>query len=161
KGDPQVTLVETWPLFADAQGNAKKEEFPDLLHPNKIGYAKWASGLLPYLEVMGLIDIFTPKPEPGWDYLFNGHDLAGWGYRPTTEAELRSRAKRLARDPNAPPWPIVTNTISFDGQTASVDGRFIVKDGKLVDMQAPEFRKQQRIDTTNDYAGDFELKLEF
>src|SRR6185503_20474810 len=33
KGNAQVTLVETWPLFADAQGDAVPDEFPDLLHP--------------------------------------------------------------------------------------------------------------------------------
>ena len=40
KNDPQITLIETWPLFANPQGDAKPEEFPDLLHPNKAGYAK-------------------------------------------------------------------------------------------------------------------------
>src|SRR5581483_8954086 len=42
KGDAQVTLIETWMLFANAQGDARPEEFPDLVHPNKVGYAKWA-----------------------------------------------------------------------------------------------------------------------
>ena len=37
KGDAQVTLVETWPLFADEKGDAKLAEFPDLLHPNGEG----------------------------------------------------------------------------------------------------------------------------
>src|SRR6266542_1290394 len=41
RGNAQVTLVETWPLFADAQGDAIPAEFPDLLHPNAAGYAKW------------------------------------------------------------------------------------------------------------------------
>src|SRR5262249_9787335 len=39
KGNPQITLLETWPLFADAQGDAIVAEFPDLLHPNLAGYA--------------------------------------------------------------------------------------------------------------------------
>ena len=39
KGDAQVTLVETWPLFANEQGDAKEAQFPDLLHPNAKGYA--------------------------------------------------------------------------------------------------------------------------
>jgi lysophospholipase L1-like esterase len=50
KDDPQVTLLATWPLFADETGNAKPSEFPDLLHPNKAGYAKWASALGPALN---------------------------------------------------------------------------------------------------------------
>ncbi|WCJ59774.1 SGNH/GDSL hydrolase family protein [Fontisphaera persica] len=45
KGDPQVTLLDTYTLFANAQGDAKPEEFPDLLHPNAAGYAKWAGVL--------------------------------------------------------------------------------------------------------------------
>src|SRR6266550_2677117 len=49
KGNAQVTFIETWLLFADKQGDAPKEEFPDLLHPNKAGYHKWASALHPIL----------------------------------------------------------------------------------------------------------------
>ncbi len=45
--DPLVTRVDTFGLFADEQGNAKKDEFPDLLHPNAAGYAKWAEALRP------------------------------------------------------------------------------------------------------------------
>src|SRR5262245_44582030 len=47
KGNSQVTLIETWPLFADTQGDALPAEFPDLLHPNQAGYAKWAAALRP------------------------------------------------------------------------------------------------------------------
>ena len=83
KGDAQVTFIETWPLFADAQGDAKPEEFPDLLHPNKAGYAKWAAALRPILATLGFVetepDDFTP--EPGFVSLFNGRDLTGWGFR--------------------------------------------------------------------------------
>jgi lysophospholipase L1-like esterase len=43
KDDLQATLVDTWRLFANKEGEAKPEEFPDLLHPNKAGYAKWAA----------------------------------------------------------------------------------------------------------------------
>ena len=47
KGDAQIIFVETWLLFADAQGDARPEEFPDLLHPNKAGYTQWAAALRP------------------------------------------------------------------------------------------------------------------
>jgi lysophospholipase L1-like esterase len=50
---PQVTVLDTWSLFANEQGDAKKEEFPDLLHPNKAGYAKWAKALRPELAKTG------------------------------------------------------------------------------------------------------------
>jgi lysophospholipase L1-like esterase len=39
KGNAQVTLIETWVLFADSHGDAIASEFPDLLHPNMAGYA--------------------------------------------------------------------------------------------------------------------------
>jgi dipeptidyl-peptidase-4 len=42
---PQVTVLDTWSLFANAEGDARLEEFPDLLHPNAAGYAKWAAAL--------------------------------------------------------------------------------------------------------------------
>ncbi|MCH2178075.1 MAG: GDSL-type esterase/lipase family protein [Mariniblastus sp.] len=45
KGMDHVWLIETYRLFADPNGDAKKEEFPDLLHPNKAGYEKWAKAL--------------------------------------------------------------------------------------------------------------------
>src|SRR4029077_5346482 len=43
KGDARITLLETWPLFANAEGDAKPEEFYDLLHLNDAGYRKWAA----------------------------------------------------------------------------------------------------------------------
>lgn len=45
----QVTILDTYSIFANADGDAKKEEFPDLLHPNKAGYKKWADTLRPAL----------------------------------------------------------------------------------------------------------------
>ena len=90
RGDPQVTLIETWPLFADADGDAKLEEFPDLLHPNKTGYAKWAAALRPIFATLGFLetgpDDFTP--EPGFVSLFDGRDLTGWGL-PSKPSKLR------------------------------------------------------------------------
>ena len=47
KGDGRVTFCETWPLFAGENGAPRKEEFPDMLHPNAAGYAKWAEALRP------------------------------------------------------------------------------------------------------------------
>lgn len=55
KDEPHVTLVNTWQLFADAQGNAPADEFPDLLHPNTKGYARLAGGLRPVLAGLGFI----------------------------------------------------------------------------------------------------------
>jgi 6-phosphogluconolactonase len=50
KQDPQFVRCDTWSIFADGTGSAKKEEFPDLLHPNEAGYAKWTAALKPIFE---------------------------------------------------------------------------------------------------------------
>src|SRR5262245_44715354 len=135
KGNAQVTFIETWPLFADAQGDAKKEEFPDLLHPNRAGYMKWAAALRPIFATLGFLetdpDNFTP--EPGFISLFNGRDLTGWGYR----------------------------TNNFDGQTVSSEGRYVAKNGRLIVTTPPEGRKIAQLWTTREFPKNFILKLEF
>lgn len=47
---PQVTVLDTWSIFANEDGDATRAEFPDLLHPNEQGYKKWADALRPALE---------------------------------------------------------------------------------------------------------------
>ena len=142
KGDPQITLVETWPLFADARGDAAPADFPDLLHPNAAGYAKWAASLRPILATLGFLettpDTFTP--EPGFESLFNGRDLTGWTYHVTSEADIARIREREARDPNAPAYPIVTAPQDFAGQTVTPEGRYLAKYGRLALTTPPEYR---------------------
>lgn len=135
KGDPQITVVETHKLFANAEGDAKGEEFPDLLHPNALGYAKWAAGLRPILATLGFVETEpdTFAPEPGFISLFNGKDLTGWGF--------------------------VTNKL--DGQTASSDGRYVAKNGRLIVTTPPEGSRIQQLYTSRSFSNDFVLKLEF
>jgi len=54
KRDPQFIRCDTWSIYADENGNCKREEFPDLLHPNAIGYAKWADALKPIFARLNL-----------------------------------------------------------------------------------------------------------
>lgn len=54
RDDERVTFCDTWTLFADENGAARKEEFPDLLHPNAAGYAKWAEALRPIFAKLQL-----------------------------------------------------------------------------------------------------------
>lgn len=49
-----VTLCDTWTPLANAEGDARPEEFPDLLHPNAAGYAKWTSALRPVFAKLRL-----------------------------------------------------------------------------------------------------------
>ena len=164
KGDSQVTVVDTWTLFADEKGNAKKEEFPDLLHPNKAGYAKWKAAIVPVLDTLGLTGVRSDsfEVEPGFELLFNGKDLTGWGFRPTTEQQKKGRERWQKRDPeNAPAWPIVEEAVAFDGKTVTPGGRYLARNGRLVVTTPPEGRKIQQLWTTKEFKGDFKLILEF
>jgi len=163
KGNTQVTLIETWPLFADAQGDAIPAEFPDLLHPNLAGYAKWAAALRPVFATLGFLENepYQFTTEPGFVSLFNGKDLTGWGFRPTSDADKESARKWQASDPNAPPWPIVTSPITFDAKTSSPDGRFVAKDGRLIVTTPSEGRRIQQLSTTQEFSKNFVLRLEF
>ena len=163
KGDPQVTLVETWPMFANAQGDAKAEEFPDLLHPNAAGYRKWAAAIRPVLATLGFVENGPDnfKPEPGFKSLFNGRNLSGWGYRPTSQADIRSARQWQQSDPNAAAWPIVTKAVKFNHKSRSDDGRYVAKNGRLIVTTPPEGRKIQALWTTREFPHDFVLRLEF
>jgi lysophospholipase L1-like esterase len=163
KNDAQVTYLETWPLFADAAGDAIAGEFPDLLHPNEAGYAKWAAALRPILATLGLSETTADPfgPEEGFETLFNGRDLTGWGYRPTTEADKASAKAWQASDPDAAAWPFVTEPVTFDGLTVTPDRRFASITGRLVVTTPPEYRKIQQLWTTREFPRDFVLKLEF
>lgn len=154
KGDPQVIVMETWVLFADEAGNAKKAEFPDLLHPNKLGYTKWAAALRPIFATLGYLETEPDafQPEPGFVSLFNGKDLTGWGYRATPSPKV---------SPNAAARTVIPADIAFDGKTSSNDGRYQAINGRLVVTTPPEGRKHTQLWTTKKFSGDFVLKLEF
>jgi len=163
KNDPRITYLETWPLFADASGDARPGEFPDLLHPNEVGYAKWAAALRPIFATLGLSET-TPDPfcpEDGFLSLFDGRDLTGWGYRRTSDEDRQSASRWQASDPGAAAWPFVEEPVSFDGLTASPDGRFAAISGRLVVRTPPEYRKIQQLWTTREFPRDFVLRLEF
>lgn len=142
KGDSRVTLIDTWAMFANENGNARKPEFPDLLHPNAIGYKMWANTMRPVLETLGLVKVPQDdfKPEAGFELLFNGRDLTGWGYR---------NKKTLAK------------TESFDGKLTSSENRYLAKDGRLIVTTPPEGRSFTKLWTHEEFGGDFVLKLEF
>jgi lysophospholipase L1-like esterase len=162
RGNSQVTLLDTWTLFANEQGDAKPEEMPDLLHLNDVGYAKWAGALRPVLATLGFVETQPDsfEPEPGFESLFNGTDLSGWGYRVTPEKTRESAKKWMARDAGVV-WPIVDEPVSFEDQTVTPEGRYLAKNGRLVVTTPPEGRKIQQLYTTREFPGNFTLKLEF
>ena len=133
---PQVTVLDTWALFANQNGDANADEFPDLLHPNAIGYAKWSAALHPILETLGVIpawpDDFTP--EPGFVSLSNSHDLTGWHYK---------------------------GQPALDGKTTTDDGRYVAANGRIVVTVSHKARDYRTLWTTRTFPHDFVLKLEF
>jgi len=139
---PQVTVLDTWTLFADENGNAREPEFPDLLHPNEVGYAKWAKALQPLLATTGFLETkHEPfKPEEGFVSLFNGRDLTGWGFR-----DMKSMIQKS----------------DFSGQKQSNDGRYQAINGRIVVTTPPEGRRIQQMWTTKNFPENFILKLEF
>jgi hypothetical protein len=75
------------------------------------------------------------KLEPGYESLFNGKDLTGWGYK----------------------------TNNFDGSTEASDDRYSAKDGIITvhphdPAKGPRIRKMW---TTKEYPKNFHLLLEF
>ena len=164
KGNQQVTIVDTWTLFANQQGDAKKAEFPDLLHPNRVGYEKWLAAIWPVLATHGFVDKTTLPMylEPGFTSLFNGTDLSGWGYRRTSDKMRKSRERWLGRKPeNAPAWPLVDEAVEFEGKKSSPEGRYVAINGRLVVTTPSQGRAIQQLWTTDEFSGDFVLKLEF
>lgn len=142
KTEKQVTTVDTWTLFADENGDAKKAEFPDLLHPNEEGYALWAAALRPVLATLGFLETGADdfELEEGFVSLFNGSDLTGWAFRNQKSLE---------------------QTNDFKGKSSSDDGRYRAINGRLVVTTPPEGRRIQQIWTTAEFPTDFTLKLEF
>ncbi|HBE96174.1 MAG TPA: G-D-S-L family lipolytic protein [Verrucomicrobiales bacterium] len=142
KGDRQITVINTWAMFANEKGNAREAEFNDLLHPNKVGYQMWGNTLRPVLETLDLVKVPVDdfKPEPGYEMLFNGKDLTGWGYR---------QKKTLKKTDN------------FDGKIDSKEHRYLAKHGRLIVTTPPEGRAFTRLWTHQEFGGDFTLRLEF
>lgn len=56
KADVHCVRCDTYSIFANEHGDAKPEEFPDLLHPNASGYAKWAAAVRPMLGMIKPVD---------------------------------------------------------------------------------------------------------
>ena len=158
KGDPQFIVLDTYALFADEAGDARPDFFPDLLHLNGAGYAKWAAALRPVFATLGYLDTQAEefRPDPGFVSLFNGKDLTGWGFRVTPPRKAPKNPK-----PNAPFFVEVKQAEDFAGKTESSDGRYRAINGRLVVTTPAEGRRIQSLDTLRDFPEDFVLKLEF
>src|SRR5688572_9082537 len=160
---PQVTVVDTWKLYAGPDNNAPAELFPDLLHPNNLGYAKWAAAIRPVLATQGFLDRENDEFTIENDFvpLFNGHDLTGWGYHATTPEEIEGLHKWQAGQIDAPSMLVVKEAVNFKGQKATPDGRYVAKAGRLIVTTPPGGRRIQKLWTTAEFPKDFVLRLQF
>ncbi len=158
RNDPQITIVDTFKLFDDGKGDALPQYFPDLLHLNASGYAKWATALQPIFATLGFVETEPDEfqIEEGYTSLFNGRDLTGWGFRPTPPRKPRSNPR-----PTDPVFPVIKEAIDFDRKTTSNDGRYQAINGRLVVTTPAEGRRIQQLWTTAEFGKDFTLKLEF
>lgn len=141
-GQEKITLLETWVLFANESGDSKLEEFPDLLHPNKTGYAKWAAALRPIFATLQWTETEGDdfEIESGFQSLFNGKDLSGWTVRQ---------------------WDNLSVVEDLCGKTVSSDGRYEAINGRLVVKTPPQYRRVQQLWTAREFPCNFTLKLEF
>ncbi len=161
---PQVTVVETWKLFAGPQNDAKPEEFPDLLHPANVGYVKWAGAIRPVLATLGFLDTERDEFTIENDFvsLFNGRDLTGWGYHASTPEDAESLRKWQTSQVDAPGGLFVKEPVRFDGLTATPDGRYVAKAGRLiVTTPGGGGRRVQQLWTTKEFPKNFVLRLQF
>jgi len=62
-GDAQVTLAKTYSLFAGGDGASLPKYLPDRVHPNAVGYAKWAGAMRPIFAELGFAEDTTPDPH--------------------------------------------------------------------------------------------------
>ena len=99
-------------------------------------------------------DQFTP--EPGFESLFNGHDLTGWGYYASSDAD--NEGEREAERTGAADRRAGGDVRRPDGDA----GRAICREERRLIVTTPhEDRKLQQLWTTREFPKDFVLKLEF
>lgn len=158
KSDPNVTVLDTWTLFAQEDGNSDPVWFKDRLHLNAEGYDRWAAALRPIFATLGFLDIEPDDfhPEEGFVSLFNGEDLTGWGFRPTPPRKQPKKPR-----PDAPVFVEIAEPEIFNGRTESSDGRYAGINGRLVVRTPVEGRRIQQLWTTEEFGEDFVLRLEF
>ena len=162
-----MTVLDTYTLFANADGEAKPEEFPDLLAPERRRLRQVAGRALAAVGHARLRRDrarLVHSPKTGFEPLFNGRDLDGWGFRPTTPTSRSGHDQEAGAqsDKNMPACPIVETPVRAStarplprtADSAPIDGRLVV-------TTPTEGRRIQQLATTRDFPGDFTLKLDF
>ena len=93
--------------------------------------SRWLCCVVAFGLLLASFSAGAEKAEDGWDELYNGKDLTGWGYKSGEK---------------------------FDGKTESDDKRYSAKKGVLVVNPGKGIAQ---LWTTRKFPKDFELRLEF
>ncbi len=141
KGDGQVTIVDTWTLFADEKGDAKAPSFRTCCIRTPPG-TRCGGPPFAHAGDARLRRNRTGRVHPGRGFvsLFNGKDLTGWGFR-----EYKTLAKQE----------------TFDGKSTSSDGRYVAIHGRIVVTTPSEGRRGAANVVDPEFPKNFTLKLEF
>ena len=128
------------------------------------GRSGTAGSILPLFATLGLVerenDEFTIEND--FVPLFNGHDLTGWGYHATTAEDLANiKNWQGGGQADAPAAFIVKEAVKFDGLTATPDGRYLAKSGRLTVTTPSGGRRIQQLWTTQEFPKNFVLRLQF
>ena len=154
KNDPQVTYLETWPLFADAERRRDARRVPRPAASQRGRLREVGGGAAPRLRDARLLrdrrrsvrargGVREPLQRPRSHGLGLSADVRGGQGERHALAGLGSERRRLAvRRPSRS---------RFDGLTVTPDGRFAAINGRLVVTTPPEYRKIQQLWTTREF----------
>ena len=163
----QVTVLDTYTLFANADGEAQARGIPRSPAPERgrlrqvagralaaVGHARLRRNRAGLVPTRRRLRAAVQRPRPRRLGLSARRPRRNGRWRMIkkwrTPAIRTCRLSRSSRSRSA-----------FDGKTASADGRFRAMNGRLVVTTPTEGRRIQQLATTRDFAGDFTLKLDF
>ncbi|MDA1039190.1 MAG: sulfatase-like hydrolase/transferase [Planctomycetota bacterium] len=142
RGDAQVTLLDTWTLFADANGDASPAFFPDLLHLNPAGYDMWAAALRPVLATLGFVDPAAATVARPNVILFIADDVS-WddvGCYASGERNMAARTPRidqLAATGRRFDAAILTASSCSPSRSSIITGRYPHNCGRASELHQP------------------------
>ena len=94
KNDPQVTFLDTWPLFADADGDANAGEFPGPAAPERSRLRQVGGGARPLFATLGFVetDRRSSRPRKASRACSTAATSPAGAIGPTSEADKASAA---------------------------------------------------------------------
>ena len=115
--------------FLDAQGRLSREIFPDLLHPNALGYEMWASAVVPLIDKVlaaapdEVIPSVWPSNPTGYQYGANMAAMAIRGNNYWPARYLEKRNEIVANGTNEYDIVMVGDSITHRWEREGGEGR--------------------------------------